>query len=170
MRIGNRPISCGIGARGSTYETTLRRAPRANRKKNNLPERAFEVHLSDAGFPGFLSRSGCVGSNWKPLGYAFVLGFRALSASILRWTSSSAEDFRAEGAMGVTGVEEGSPLHFRHCIQVEQWGDYMPALCGECVRVDLVVPVAVERLAGCCKKCAYIWSANFPLMGVGPIT
>jgi hypothetical protein len=37
------------------------------------------------------------------------------------------------------GVEEGSPLHIRHCIQVEHVGGYMPALCGECVRVDLMI-------------------------------
>src|SRR5947208_924882 len=41
---------------------TLRHAPRADQKQNaRLPDKAFEVYLS--GFPGFLSRSGWVGSN-----------------------------------------------------------------------------------------------------------
>ncbi len=77
----------------------LRRASRADRKQNARPDKAFQVHLSGAGFPGFVSRSGWVGSNRNSSGAALVTGFRALRATILRWTSSSAEGFWAESMM-----------------------------------------------------------------------
>jgi hypothetical protein len=40
---------------------TLRRAPCADRKQNDQPNKAFAIHLFEACFPGFLSRIGWVG-------------------------------------------------------------------------------------------------------------
>jgi len=61
---------------------------------------------SDVFFPGFLSRSGSLGSKLNFSGAAFGPAFRALSAAILRWTSAPDEILGAEYEVVTGGIAE----------------------------------------------------------------